>query len=338
MTIEQEHRSVGRWGRGPAAFLERFGILIFLVLLIIFFYSQNNRFLSQRNIFNILTEVSIYGVIAVGMTYVVLTAGIDLSVGSVLAFAAMCGAVIAKGASDDRFSSGSDVDTGWAAAMATACMVGLMVGWIHGLATTKLKVPPFVVTLGGMTVWRGATLVLGKGGPISGFDESYRMWGKGELWGVPIPVLVFAIVAIIGHVVLRYTPFGRKVYAVGCNREAARLVGVNTDRVITTVYVIVGLLSGLAGFLLSARLSSAEAVAGEMLELRVIASVVIGGTSLFGGIGGVGGTVVGAILIGVLINGLVIMNVGAYYQQIIIGVIIVLAVAFDTFAKSHHSR
>ena len=338
MATERKHGSIGRSGFSTIAFLEKFGILIFLVLLIVFFYFQNHRFLLQRNIFNILSEVSIYGVIAVGMTYVILTAGIDLSVGSILAFAAMCGAVVVKGTSEGRFVSGADVETGWAMAMATACFVGLVAGWLHGLAITRLKVPPFIVTLGGMTVWRGATLVLGKGGPISGFDESYRMWGKGELLGIPTPVIVFAIVAVIGYVILRYTRFGRQVYAVGCNREAARLAGVNVNRVITRVYVIVGFLAGLAGFLLSAKLSSAEAVAGEMYELRVIASVVIGGTSLFGGIGGIGGTVVGAILIGVLINGLVIMNVGAYYQQIIIGVIIVLAVAFDTFAKSRRSR
>jgi inositol transport system permease protein len=149
-----------------------------------------------------------------------------------------------------------------------------------------------------------------------------------------VPVLVFTIVAVIGFIALRYTRYGRQVYAVGGNPEAARLSGLNVKYVLTSVYIITGFLTGLAGFLLSARLGSAEAVAGSGYELRVIASVVIGGTSLFGGMGGVGGTVIGALLIGVLLNGLVMMNVSPYYQQVIIGTIIVLAVAFDTYAKS----
>jgi inositol transport system permease protein len=185
-----------------------------------------------------------------------------------------------------------------------------------------------------MTVWRGMTLIINDGGPISGFDAGYRWWGRGDILGIPVPVLVFMIVALAGYIVLRYTRYGRQVYAVGGNPEAARLSGLNVNYVLASVYVITGFLAGLAGFLLSARLGSAEAVAGINYELRVIASVVIGGTSLFGGIGGVGGTVIGALLIGVLINGLVMMNVSPYYQQVIIGVIIVLAVAFDTYAKS----
>lgn len=156
--------------------------------------------------------------------------------------------------------------------------------------------------------------------------------------GLPVPVIVFALVAIAGAIVLRHTRFGRHVYAVGGNAEAARLSGLDVKGLLVAVYVIVGGLAGLAGFLLSARLGSAEAVAGTGYELRVIASVVIGGASLFGGVGGVGGTIVGALLIGVLTNGLVLMNVSAYFQQVIIGVIIVAAVAFDAYAKSRLRR
>jgi inositol transport system permease protein len=186
-----------------------------------------------------------------------------------------------------------------------------------------------------MTVWRGATLILNDGGPISGFDAAYRWWGTGDILFVPVPIAVFALVAALGHVVLRYTRYGRQVYAVGGNAEAARLSGVNVDFIVTSVYAVIGALAGLSGFLLSARLGSAEAVAGTGYELRVIASVVIGGASLTGGSGGVGGTILGALLIGVLSNGLVIMHVSSYFQQVVIGLIIVAAVAFDHYARTH---
>ena len=222
----------------------------------------------------------------------------------------------------------------WLAALLIACAVGTAAGYLHGKTITKLNVPPFIVTLGGMTIWRGATLILNDGGPISGFDEGFRWWGRGDVLGIPVPVIVFALVSAAGYITLRYSRYGRSIYAVGGNPEAARLSGLDVKRIVVSVYVVVGLLAGLSGFLLAARLGSAEAVAGISYELRVIAAVVIGGTSLFGGLGGVGGTIIGSILLGVLLNGLVMLNVSAYYQQVVIGVIIVIAVAFDTYAKS----
>ena len=170
------------------------------------------------------------------------------------------------------------------------------------------------------------------GGPISGFTPDYTWWGQGRIGIVPVPVIIFLVAAVIAHLVLRYTRFGMHVYATGGNPAAADLNGVSTKRITFSVYVIVGFFAGLAGFLLSARLSSAEAVAGLGLELTVIASVVIGGTSLFGGVGTIFGTVVGALLIGVLTNGLVLLNVSSFVQQIVIGLILVAAVAFDQFA------
>jgi len=308
-------------------FFEKYGVLLFLVALIVIFTLYNPMFLSARNIKNILTEVSIYGIIGVGMTYVILTGGIDLAVGSLLAFAAISGAFLMQ-------ALGGDFFMGWLVAMLAACAVGTMAGYLHGKVVTRFGVPAFIVTLGGLTVWRGATLIVNDGAPVSGFNEAFRWWGRGDVLGVPVPVLVFLVVALVGYITLRYTRYGRQVYAVGGNPEAARLSGLSVQSVVLSVYVITGFLAGLAGFLLSARLGSAEAVAGTGYELRIIASVVIGGTSLFGGLGGVGGTIVGALLIGVLINGLVIMNVSAYYQQVVIGIIIVLAVGFDTYAKS----
>lgn len=313
--------------------LEKFGVVLFLLALILFFQFQNERFLSIRNILNILSDVSIYGILSVGMTFVILTSGIDLSVGSLLAFASMCGAVTVKSWPGLNASGLS-----WLVALIISLVVGWVAGFLHGKAITKLRVPAFIVTLGGMTLWRGATLMLSSGSPISGFDNLYRWWGRGDIFGIPFLVMISAIVAAVGFVTLRYTQFGRHVYAVGDNPEAARLSGLDVDGVLVSVYAIMGFLAGLAGFILSARLSSAEAVAGEGYELRVIASVVIGGTSLFGGLGGIGGTIVGTLLIGVLLNGLVIMNVSAYSQQVIIGIIIVFAVAFDTFAKTRRGR
>jgi inositol transport system permease protein len=319
--------------------LARFAPLIFLIALMIIFAVLEPRFMSSINLFNVMRQVSITGLLAIGMTFVILTAGIDLSVGSLLAFAGLVAAAVAKGGMQDRFTVGEGVvGWGWELAALAAIAVGVCGGMLQGLAITKLKVPPFVVTLGGMSVFRGAALLFAAGGPISGFQPDYTWWGQGKIGPVPVPVIIFLVAAVLAHIALRYMRYGRQVYAVGGNPEAARLSGLNVNWVICSVYVIMGFFAGLGAFVLSARLNSAEAVAGTGYELTVIASVVIGGTSLFGGVGTIFGTVIGSILIGVLLNGLVLMNVSSYIQQIIIGVIIVLAVAFDTFAKSRRRK
>jgi inositol transport system permease protein len=321
--------------------LARFAPLIFLVVLMLVFAILEPRFLSSVNLFNVMRQVSITGLLAVGMTFIILTAGIDLSVGSLLALCGLVAAAVAKGGFESRFAVGAGAEAvgyGWPLALLAALAVGIAGGWLQGFAITRLKVPPFVVTLGGMSAFRGAALLFAAGGPISGFPPAYTWWGQGRIGPVPVPVIIFIACAILAHIVLRYTRYGRQVYAVGGNPEAARLSGLNVRRVTTSVYVIMGFFAGLGAFVLSARLNSAEAVAGTGYELTVIASVVIGGTSLFGGVGSIFGTVIGSILIGVLLNGLVLMNVSSYIQQIIIGVIIVFAVAFDTFAKSRRRR
>jgi inositol transport system permease protein len=316
----------------------RFAPLIFLVVLMAVFWALNPRFVLPLNLFNIMLQVSIYGLLAIGMTFVILTAGIDLSIGSLLAMAGLVAAAVSKGGLSNRFTVGEGQDAlsyPWYLAALAAIAVGLIAGFVQGTAITRLKVPPFVVTLGGMSVFRGAALLFAGGGPISGFDPGFVWWGQARIGGqVPVPVVIFLVFAILAHIVLRYTRYGRQVYAVGGNPEAARLSGLNVRAITTSVYVIMGFFCGLGAFVLSARLNSAEAIAGMGYELTVIASVVIGGTSLFGGSGTIFGTVVGTILIGVLLNGLQLNNVSSYVQQIIIGLIIVLAVAFDTFAKS----
>ncbi len=312
---------------------------LFLLVLVVVFALLEPNFLNPFNLLNTLRQVSFTGLIAVGMTFVILTAGIDLSIGSLLALAGMVGAFVAKGGLADRFSVGQAVDAAnpWWLAILAALAVGIAGGAAQGLTIAKLKVPPFVVTLGGLTIFRGMTLLLSEGGPISGFEPDYTYWGQGKLdvlfiEDVPVPVIIFIAAAVIAAIVLRYTRFGQHVYATGGNRVAANLNGIPTDRIIFSVYVIVGFMCGLAGFLLSARLGSAEAVAGSGFELAVIAAVVIGGTSLFGGVGGIFGTVVGVLLIGVLTNGLVLLNVSSFVQQIIIGLVLITAVAFDQFA------
>lgn len=326
-------------GFNLADFLSRFAPFLFLIVLMVVFTLLNERFLNPLNLFNVMRQVSITGLIAIGMTFVILTGGIDLSVGSLLALAGMVAAVVAKGTNANTLSleTSQAVGYGVGTAAIAAMIVGLLGGLLQGVTITRLGVPAFVVTLGGMTVFRGMTLILSNGGPISTFDESYRFWGQGKIGEVPVPVIIFLGFALLAHIILRYTRYGRHVYAIGGNREAARLSGLNINRLTVSVYVIVGFFCGLGGFVLSSRLNSSEAVAGIGYELTVIASVVIGGTSLFGGEGRVLGTVIGSLLIGVLINGLVLMNVSSYVQQIVIGVIIILAVAFDRFVKSRRS-
>lgn len=318
--------SIPARGHNVIRWLRLWGTTAFLVALLIGLAALNPHFLTIRNLLNILTEVSIFGIVAVGMTFVIVSGGVDLAVGSLLAFAAMAGAIAAQ-------KAGVHSAAEWGVALSVSLLVGGLVGWVQGRAVTLVGIPPFIVTLGGMTIWRGATLVLNDGGPVNGFGPDLRWWGSGTILGLPVPVLVFGAIVAAGVIVERYSRYGRQIYAVGGNAEAARLSGLDVPALIASVYAIVGLLSGLAGFLLASRLGSAEAVAGTGYELRIIASVVIGGASLSGGRGTIAGTIVGALLIGVLSNGLVIMHVSAYWQQIVIGLIIVAAVAFDGYAR-----
>lgn len=321
--------------RNWVTFIGQFGALLVLILICMVFAYLQPAFVSERNIFNVLRQVSIYGLLAVGMTFVILTGGIDLSIGSVLAFAGLVGASVEKGGRGllSVGAAGEAAGYGVPAALAAAIGVGLIAGLLQGLTVTKLKVPPFIVTLGGMSVFRGAALLWSSGQPISAFRDEYKYIGQGFIGPVPIPVIIFLACAVIGFIVLTYSRYGRHIYAIGGNLEAARLSGLNTGQLLLSVYVISGFFAGLSGFLLSSRLNSAEQVAGVGYELTVIAGVVIGGTSLFGGEGGIFGTVVGILLIGVLSNGLTLLNVNPYYQQIVVGLIIVFAVFFDQIIK-----
>ncbi len=319
-------------GRDWVAFAGQFGALLVLILISLFFASREEAFLTTPNLLNILRQVSIYGILAIGMTFVILTGGIDLSVGAVLALAGLIAGAVYKGGFG-LMAAGESRGYGLFAAVGAALLVGLAAGFLQGGAVIGLKVPPFIATLGGFTAFRGLTLLLSNSAPVSNFDDTYKWWGRDSIGPLPVLVLVFVTLAVVGWAILRYTRYGRHVYAVGGNAEAARLSGLNSSRVTMSVYVISGFLAGLSGFLLSSRLNSAEPNAGVGYELTVIAGVVIGGTSMSGGSGNIPGTVLGVVLIGVLSNGLTLMNVSPYFQQILTGLIIVFAVFFDQVVK-----
>jgi ribose/xylose/arabinose/galactoside ABC-type transport system permease subunit len=315
--------------------LGRFAPVIFLLTIVIVLSILESGFRTERNMWNVIRQVSFIGILAVGMTFVILTAGIDLSVGSMLAFTGIVCASAAKGARG--LIAGGTKDEGGIHvlyAVLAAIGVGLLIGAIHGFLIGYADIPAFIVTLGGLGIWRGATLVLSDGQPISSFSKDFTYWGKGYVFEkIPVPVLFFLAFVVVAHIVLKYTKYGRWIYALGGNPEAARLSGLNSKALTMSVYVISGFCAGVAAFLLTSRLNSAEQVAGQSYELQAIAAVVIGGTSLFGGEGGVLGTLIGALLIGVLNNGLVIMGVNSYYQPIVIGMIIVFSVYLDQFVK-----
>ena len=304
------------------AFLSKYGIYFAFALLtgVMSFISPPFRTLS--NIENILQQSSVNGIMAVGMTLVIITAGIDLSVGSVLALSAV---VATSFAHPDTHSLIVPILLG--------LLVGLTCGTVSGVLIAKRRLAPFIVTLGMMTVARGLALVYTNGRPVINLSDAYDKIGGGYLAQLPVPTLIFFFVVMVGAFILHFTRFGRYVYAVGGNELAAKVSGINTDRILIGVYALTGALAGLAGIVLSSRVMSGSPATGAGYELDAIAAVVIGGTSLSGGRGSISGTVVGALIIGVMNNGLDLLNVSSYWQQIVKGVIIVLAVLLDKKSK-----
>jgi len=307
------------WKQNLFKDFSKLGPLIGLIIMVIFLGFMSDAFFTLDNIFNLLRQISVNALIAFGMTFVILTAGIDLSVGSLLAL----GSALTAG----LLTSGIDPML----AVLLGLLIGFGLGAINGLIITKGKVAPFIATLATMTIFRGATLVYTDGMPITGLSDSFafEMIGGGYVFGVPFPVILMLVVFLILFFVLKKTVFGRQVYAVGGNEEVSVLSGIKADRVKIWVYSLTGMLSVLAGMILTSRLNSAQPTAGEMFELDAIAAVVIGGTSLMGGRGRITGTLIGALIIGVIDNGLNLMNVSSFYQQIVKGGVILLAVLLD---------
>lgn len=299
----------------------RLGPLLALVVLVILVTIMSPTFVSPANLLNLLRQVSINAVIAFGMTFVILTGGIDLSVGSILA---LSGAVTA-----------SMLASGFAAPL--ALLAGLVLGAIFGLLNGILiaygKAAPFIATLATMTIFRGATYVFTNGNPITGAKMNssflFQFMGHGYLFGIPFPIIIMLVAYGVLFVLLHKTSFGRKTYALGGNETAARIAGVRTKMVTMLIYTISGLMAAIAGIILTSRLSSAQPDAGTSYEMDAIAAVVLGGTSLAGGKGRIFGTLIGALIIGTLNNGMNLLGISSFYQQIVKGIVILIAVLLD---------
>ncbi|MBY0758632.1 ABC transporter permease [Sellimonas caecigallum] len=299
--------------------IQDMGALIALVLLVIVIGVISPEFRTVGNFLSLLRQSSINGLIAFGMTAVILTGGIDLSVGSVLALStALCAGLIANG-----------MPVG--AAMLLALVIGTGLGLISGILVTKGRLQPFIATLVTMTVYRGLTMIYMDGKPISNLGDSFtlKVVGKGNFYHIPIPVILFILIFVLFMFILEKTTFGRRVYATGSNAQAARLAGVNIQRTKMAVYAISGAMAALSGLILLSRLGSAQPNLGDGYELDAIASVALGGTSMNGGRGRIWGTFVGVLIIAVLNNGLNILGVSSYYQDVVKGIVILIAVLSD---------
>jgi len=300
--------------------IRRYGILIGLIGLITGFSVLSERFFTISNMLIVMRQTSIVAFLGVGMTFVILGAGIDLSVGSILAFSGAVGAGVMQN---------GGIFFGILAGLA----VGTALGAFSGLVITKLRIPAFIATLAMMAIARGGTLVYTDGRPITGLPSSFAFLGRGYIGSIPFPIILMLAIFVLAYIILKLTRFGRYVYATGGNINAARASGIKVDNVIISTFAISGFLSGLTGMVLASRLNSAQPTAGMGYELDAIAAVVLGGTNLFGGEGELWGTLVGAFIMGILNNGLNMLNVSSFYQQVVKGIVILIAVTVAQSGK-----
>jgi ribose transport system permease protein len=318
MKTVSEGKSIGRVNHVSNT-IQKLGPLLGFIMIVIIVSILNPSFLQPLNILNLLRQVAINALIAYGMTFVILTGGIDLSVGSILALSsALMGGMMVSG-----------MDPILAIIIGT--LSGGVMGMINGFLITKGKMAPFIATLATMTVFRGLTLVYTNGNPITGLSNSraFQLFGRGYQFGIPVPAITMIIAFIVLYIILQKTPFGRKTYAIGGNEKAAMISGIKVSRVKIMIYSLAGMLSALAGAILISRLDSAQPTAGTSYELDAIAAVVLGGTSLSGGRGKIFGTLIGALIIGTLNNGLNLLGVSSFYQMVVKGIVILIAVLLD---------
>jgi ribose transport system permease protein len=313
--------SVPQGARPPRDSARQLSTFAGLVALCVALWAATPHFLTVTNLLNVLEQTSINAIVAVGMTFVIISGGIDLSVGSVLALAGIA------------LANAIEAAVPVPAAVLLALASGTACGLANGVLITFGRLPPFIATLGMMSVARGAALMVAEGRPISGFSEGFRALATGHVLMVPAPVIITIVVYGVAHFVLGHTVFGRATYAIGGNEEAARLSGVPVRFHKTAVYGVAGLTSAAAAVILTARLNSAQPTAGTMYELDAIAATVIGGTSLLGGEGSVVGALIGALIMGVLRNGLNLLDVSSFVQQVVIGGVIIGAVLIDISLK-----
>lgn len=305
-------------------FATKYGVIIGLILIMTFFTVMKAKFLTVDNMLNMLRQTSINGFLAIGMTFVVLTGGIDLSVGSIVGASGMFAALVAR----------TETGIPWFLAVLTGLAVGLMLGLLNGIIIAYLKVPAFIATLGMLSIARGFTFMASDAKPVPGLSPQFLKMGGGSIGIIPIPIIVLAMVLIVCYVVLYKTRYGRYVFATGGNPVSARVSGINIKMIICSVYMISGVLAGLAGVILTSRVTSGLAASGEGYEVDAIAAAVIGGNSLAGGRGRLWGTIIGFLIMGAMNNGLDMMAVSSYWQLVIKEIIIIGAVMLDSLNES----
>lgn len=299
-------------------FLGNYGLAIVFVAFFVFMMLTSDSFFTASNLTNIVLQSSVLGLIAIGQTLVMILGGIDLSIGSFIAIAGAVAAVMAK----------SDFN-GWWIPLLAGLLTGLVFGICNSFLIIKGKIAPFLATLATMTVVRGIALIYTKGYPIADLNNSFLFIGQGQVGFIPVAIIIFVVVAILFDFMLSKTQLGRHIYALGGNEESSRIVGIRISRIKLIVYTVSGLLAGLAGIVLTSRVNAADPLAGMSYELDAVTAAVIGGTSLTGGYGTIRGAMLGVMFIGIVSNGLDLMNVSSYYQQIVKGSILVVAVLLD---------
>ena len=309
--------------------ISRYGIFLVLVLMVLAISIIKPQFLSANNIFNVITQSSIFGIMALGVTVIIISKGIDLSLGSMLAFAGVVSASLAQVTDATNKLYPELAQMPLIVPIVAALVVGALMGMINGLLIAKTGIPPFIATLGMMTIVRGFALIYSKGKPVSDLLPEYKLIGGKILGVIPVPVVFYMIVAVITFVILNYTRLGKSAYALGANINAAEVAGINISRSIILIYTYAGLLCGVAAIVFSGRVGSVNPGAAVGYELTAIAATTIGGTSQSGGIGKVSGAVIGALVLGVLRNSLTLLGVDAYWQQVTEGAIIIGAVVID---------
>lgn len=300
------------------SFLQKYNLFFIFLAFVIIGSLVSDKFLTLQNIFNIMQQSAFIGLVSIGMTFVILVAGIDLSVGSILALSGMVVSILLTQGMHPIF------------AILITLIVGALLGSISGVISTKFKVPAFIATLAVMVSARGLALLSTDGKPVYNLPESFQVLG-GNVLGLPIVAIIWIGLTIIAYIVLKYTTFGRKLYAIGGNPESARLSGIPVEKYITVTFIISGITAALAGVLMASWLTVGQPTAGQALELDAIAAVVIGGTSLAGGKGGVGGTFIGVIIMSMIINIFNLLGLSSYYQSIFMGVIIVVALILNQY-------
>ncbi|PKQ22098.1 MAG: sugar ABC transporter permease [Actinobacteria bacterium HGW-Actinobacteria-5] len=324
-TATEARTSTFDWG----GFIKKYAIVgILLLFVILLSVLTGGTFLQPQNLINVIRQVSAIAIIATGMTFVIIINGIDLSVGSIVAVSAVVSASLAQ-MPDASVIMYPGLQLPVFVAILAGLAVGALLGLVNGALVAGFNIAPFIATLGMMTAARGLALIYSGGRPISKLNPAFNWIGQGDLLWIPVPIWILATVAVAAHVVLNFTRFGRHTYALGGNEQAARVSGISLNKLKIGIFALSGLLAGLAGMLLAARIGSGNPQLGTGIELDAIASTVIGGTSFNGGIGTIWGAVVGALIIGVINNGMDLINISPFMQQVVKGVIIVLAIIID---------